>query len=87
MTSNSMELIGHDVMPRQERKAGAGCLLSLAAAPTFATMALLTGIHDSTPGTLCSAAQDASPLIGMVPMYVLMSVFHISPWLRLLGFR
>jgi hypothetical protein len=87
--SNTTDLIGRDVMPRQERsKASADCLLSLAAAPTFATMALLTGIHDgSMPGMLCSAAQDASPLTGMVPMYLLMSAFHLSPWLNLISGR
>ncbi len=59
--------------------------LYLAAAPTFAVMALLTGVIDaSAPSMLCSGAQDASPLTGMVPMYVLMSVFHSSPWLRLM---
>ena len=63
---------------------GAGSL-SLAAAPTFAAMALLTGIHgDSMPGMLCSAAQDASPLTGMAPMYLLMSAFHSAPWLKLI---
>jgi hypothetical protein len=79
----------NDVMPRQERfKASADCLLSLAAAPTFAIMALLTGIHDgSMPGLLCSAVPDASPLTGMVAMYLLMGVFHMSPWLRLLSGR
>ena len=62
--------------------------LSLAAAPTFAAMALLTGIHGgSMPDMLCSAAQDASPLTGMVPMYLLMCAFHLAPWLRLLSRR
>jgi hypothetical protein len=62
--------------------------LSLAAAPTFATMALLTGIHDSgMPGFLCSAAQGGSPLTGMVPMYLLMAAFHARPWLGLLAGR
>jgi hypothetical protein len=60
--------------------------LSLAAAPTFAAMALLTGIHDGNmPGMICSPAQAASPLAGMVPMYVLMGAFHAGPWLRLLS--
>ena len=68
------------------RKTDADRLLSLAAAPTFATMALLTGIQgDSMPGMLCLAAHGASPLAGMVPMYLLMSGFHSAPWLRLIA--
>jgi hypothetical protein len=61
----------------------AGTILSLAAAPTFAAMALLTGPHDM----LCSSAQDASLLSGMVPMYLLMSAFHSAPWLKLASSR
>jgi hypothetical protein len=58
--------------------------LSLAAAPTFAVMALLTGASgDGASEMLCSAAQHASPLSGMVPMYLLMSAFHAAPWLKL----
>lgn len=67
-------------------KPGAEGWLALAAAPTFAAMALLTGIHDGgMPSVLCAAAQGASPLTGMVPMYLLMSAFHMRPWLRLLS--
>ncbi len=59
--------------------------LCLAAAPVFAIMALVTGIWDGgMAGMLCSAAHDASPLTGMVPMYLLMSAFHSAPWLRLI---
>ena len=66
-------------------KASADWLLSLAAAPTFALMALLTGIQEGgMPGMLCAAAHDASPLTGMVPMYLLMSAFHSMSWLRLI---
>ena len=58
-------------------------LLCLAATPTFAIMALLSAIFsDGTADMLC-AADHASMLTGMVPMYVLMSVFHASPWLKL----
>jgi hypothetical protein len=67
---------------------GAAEWLCLAAAPTFAIMALLTGIFGGgPPDILCSAAQDASPLSGMVPMYLLMSAFHSAPWLKLIFSR
>ena len=62
--------------------------LGLAAAPTFAIMALFTGvIGGGAPDMLCSAGQDASPLSGMVPMYLLMSAFHSSAWLKLISSR
>jgi hypothetical protein len=67
---------------------GAADCLSLAAAPTFAIMALLTGVLGGGPlDMFCSAAQDASPLTGMVPMYLLMSAFHSAPWLKLISSR
>ncbi|HUZ32742.1 MAG TPA: hypothetical protein VMV19_11680 [Xanthobacteraceae bacterium] len=56
--------------------------ISLAAAPTFAIMALHTGSqHDM----VCAVAQGASPLSGMAWMYTLMSVFHSPPWLKLIA--
>jgi hypothetical protein len=62
--------------------------LCLAATPTFAIMALLTGVLGAGPlDALCSAAHDTSPLSGMVLMYLLMSAFHSSPWLRLISSR
>lgn len=60
--------------------------LCLAAAPTFAIMALLTaayGSHDM----MCMSGPGASALGGMVPMYLLMAAFHLAPWLRLVGKR
>jgi uncharacterized protein DUF899 len=60
--------------------------LCLAAAPTFAMMALLTGVlGGGAADMLCLAAHDASPLSGMVPMYLLMSTFHLTPWLKLVS--
>jgi hypothetical protein len=67
---------------------GAADWLHLAAAPTFATMALLTGVlGGGQSDMLCSASQDAWPLSGMVPMYVLMSAFHSAVWLKLISSR
>jgi hypothetical protein len=50
-------------------------------------MALLTGVFGGQTDMLCSAMQGASPLSGMVPMYLLMSVFHLAPWLSLVSNR
>jgi hypothetical protein len=67
---------------------GAADWLRLAAAPTFAIMALLTGVLGGGPADmLCSSAQDASPLSGMALMYWLMSVFHSATWLKLISRR
>ncbi|WP_249158840.1 hypothetical protein [Bradyrhizobium jicamae] len=74
--SSTMDAIAPDVRPRPAH------WLSLAAAPTFAVMALVTGLHDGNmPAMLC--ASDASPFTGMVAMYLLMCAFHLPPWLRL----
>jgi hypothetical protein len=59
-------------------------VLRLAAAPTFAIMALLTFV-DSGPTDMFCSAHDASPVTGMVAMYVLMSIFHSPPWLKLIS--
>ena len=61
--------------------------LGLAAAPVFAGMALLTAAQGGPAAILCSAAHGSSPLSGMVPMYVLMSVVHSPPWLGLVSGR
>jgi hypothetical protein len=66
---------------------GAAHWLSLAATPVFAVMALLTAQHGGPADILCAAVHGASPLSGMMPMYVLMSVFHAPPWLKLIARR
>jgi len=67
---------------------GAADWVCLAAAPTFAIMALLTAVLDAgQPDMLCSAAEHTSRLSGMIPMYLLMSAFHLPPWLALMSSR
>ena len=60
---------------------GAASGLSLAAAPIFAGMALLTALSGA-PDMLCASA---SPLNGMAAMYGLMGAFHLAPWLKLIS--
>jgi hypothetical protein len=61
--------------------------LGLAAAPTFALMALWSCLSSGQGDMLCMAMQDSSPMSGMTVMYLLMSAFHLSPWLRLISDR
>jgi hypothetical protein len=63
-------------------------VLSLAAAPTFAVMALVSAAGGGPLELLCVSSPLASPMGssamgGMTPMYLLMSLFHLAPWLRL----
>ncbi|WP_119462072.1 hypothetical protein [Rhodospirillaceae bacterium SYSU D60014] len=58
--------------------------LALAASPTFAIMALLTGVLGGGPAEMLCSAAHVSPLSGMVTMYLLMSAFHATPWLKLI---
>jgi hypothetical protein len=65
---------GHAAAP------GVADWLCLAAAPTFAAMALLTWAAGGDADMMCLAAHGVSPLSGMVAMYVLMSAFHSAFW-------
>ena len=58
--------------------------LGFAATPTFALMAGISAVN--SPGmTMCSAASPLAPISDMALMYLLMSLFHLSPWLKLLA--
>ena len=69
---------------RQEYEAGpdaasrAAHFLSLAAAPVFAGLALAT----SSGGDMLCTMPGMSALTGMSAMYLLMSLFHLAPWLK-----
>ncbi len=76
------------LMIGESTNAAAVHFLSLAASPTFAIMALITGaLNLGSPEMLCSVTHHASPLDGMVMMYSLMSAFHSAPWLKLISGR
>jgi hypothetical protein len=88
-----MIAITHEISAEGAERGPAAALgtadrLSLAAAPTFAVMALATGLLGSdASGAMCLAAPHASPLTGMLPMYLMMSAFHTAPWLKLISRR
>ena len=65
---------------------GATGWLALAASPTFALMAWIAA-SDASPMALCSAGPAILPIHGMTAMNLLMSLFHLSPWLTLASDR
>jgi len=66
------------------RALGIADWLCLAAAPTFAVMALVSCLQGGDAAMLC---MGGSPLTGMAAMYLLMSAFHLAPWLRVISGR
>jgi hypothetical protein len=83
-----MSAAGHETGRRSHAAAlGTAGWLGLAAAPTFAVMALLTYVTGGGADMMSSAAHGVSLLSGMAPMYVLMSAFHSVPWLQLISRR
>ena len=61
---------------------GAGGWFALAAAPTFGLMGLIAA-HDASSGAICLSTPSLLPVDGMTTMYLLMSLFHLPPWLKL----
>ncbi|MCJ8519738.1 hypothetical protein ABID21_002528 [Pseudorhizobium tarimense] len=55
--------------------------LGLAASPTFALMAGISA--NDMQAMTCASAPGILPIGGMAWMYLLMSVFHLPPWLKL----
>ncbi|HEX4405739.1 MAG TPA: hypothetical protein VH560_12965 [Polyangia bacterium] len=73
-----------DAARRNHAASGAIGWLGLAAAPTFAIMALVSWRFGADTDTMCAVLHGGSPLSGMTAMYVLMSAFHGAPWLTLI---
>jgi hypothetical protein len=44
-------------------------------------------VTDAHPIALCSRGSSILPIDGMTAMYVLMSVFHLRPWLGVVSSR
>lgn len=80
----------HTAKPGGTSAARASACLHLAAAPSFALMALATMLDASPMATMCSGG-GGSPgewsLGGMTPMYLLMAAFHLGPWLEMVSGR
>ncbi len=72
--------------PSDRQARGAAGWLALAASPTFALMAW-GAANDAPRMAFCSAGSGLLPIGGMTAMYLLMSLFHLSPWLKLASGR
>ncbi|HEV7308559.1 hypothetical protein [Ensifer sp.] len=77
--------------PRDARSPGvsvariAAAGMTLAAAPAFTLMAVLSGAPGAGPGqNACGGGLDTA-VGGMTTMYLLMGAVHLAPWLRLVG--
>ncbi|MGE6785520.1 hypothetical protein ACQKGL_23655 [Ensifer adhaerens] len=65
----------------------AAAALALAAAPTFALMAVLTRTGtDGADPMLCGGTEQTA-IGGMTAMYLLMGAFHLQPWLKLIDIK
>jgi hypothetical protein len=60
--------------------------IGLAGSPTFALMAWIAAT-EAPRMAICAAAPDMLSINGMAWMYLLMSLFHVAPWLRLASGR
>ncbi|CAH1663717.1 hypothetical protein [Chelatococcus asaccharovorans] len=67
--------------PGTQQSRHAASWLGLAASPTFALMAWVS--TNDAQSMLCASGPSILPVGNMAFMYLLMSFFHLSPWLKL----
>ncbi len=87
MIADQLELSGGLAETDRTAALGVADWLCLAAAPTFAIMALLTGLSSGDPDLICTATHSSYSLGGMAAMYAMMTAFHLAPWLKLAAGR
>ncbi len=76
-------IVAHaETSERASPECGAAGWLACAAAPTFALMAWIA-TNSPVPAPSCSSGHTMPPMGGMAAMYLLMSLFHLPPWLKL----
>jgi len=56
--------------------------LSIAAAPTFAAMAVWTQASGGASPMLCTSDHSFGSIDGMAAMYALMAIFHAGRWIE-----
>ncbi len=78
----TMSLAANVSSARAWQPRGAAGWLGLAASPTFALMAW-SAAYVAPPVAVWSSGSSILPIDGMTAMYLLMSFFHLSPWLNL----
>ena len=61
--------------------------LALAAAPTFALMAVLSNMGTAGADPMLCSGAGQTVIGGMTAMYLLMGAFHLQPWLKLIDTR
>ena len=76
----------HTASTTPPHKPGAAGWLALAASPAFALMAWLAA-NAAPPLAFCTTNATILPSNSMTAMYLLMSLFHLSPWLQLAATR
>jgi hypothetical protein len=89
MTGMAIHAVGAARGTRLDGEAAVGLAkwLRLAPTPTFAIIGLLTWVQGSPMDRLCASGSGTLPIDGMTAMYLLMSLFHLSPWLKLASAR